>query len=147
MSKLPVEMKIHLSEEMAEKLARRAYEQNVSVGTLIREALSEFLNEKRPVRGPVAQTSEKEVEDVRSQFVEAVERSSNWNELQEQLRAKGLDIAPKGGGLVVRRAGTNTDLCKASDIGFAYSRLIRRYRAGWPDHPHAWLAERILSNG
>ena len=47
----------------------------------------------------------------------------------------------------MRRAGTNTDLCRASDIGFAYSRLIKRYRADWPDPPYTWLAERILSNG
>ena len=170
MSLLPVEMKIQLSEEMSEKLAKRAFSQNVSVGTVIRDALSQYLDgapvepgrrgearksgrrgrdvsgadESGPARTAPAETVD--LDDLKSRFSEAVERASDWDELQERLRESGLDIAPKGGGLVVMQAGTGTELCKASDLGFAYSRLIRRYRAGWADHPHTWPAERILAD-
>ena len=159
MSKLPVEMKIQLSEEMSEKLAKRAYDRNVSVGAVIREALDQFFGGKRAEPAHAAPRKEREprkeqepreereLDDTKSRFADAVEHSSNWEELVERLREKGLDIAPKGGGLVVRQSDAGTELCKASEIGFPYSRLIKRYRAGWTAHPHAWLAERILSAG
>lgn len=168
MSLLPVEMKIQLSEEMSEKLAKRALSQNVSFGTVIRDALSQYLD-GAPVEpgrrgearksgrrgrdvseadesGPERAAPTVDLDDLRFRFSEAVKRASNWDELRERLRESGLDIAPKGGGLVVMEAGTSTEFCKASDLGFAYSRLIKRYRAGWADHPHIWLAERILAN-
>jgi hypothetical protein len=33
---------------------------------------------------------------------------------------------------------------KASKLGYAYSRLIKQYGAGFPSHPHTWLVVKAL---
>lgn len=165
MQNLPVEMKIQLSEAMSEKLAKRALREHTSVGAIIREALGQYLDartvserQSAPRRSvsenfaPEEEVQQRasasallDLDDVKGRFAGAVNRASNWEELEERLREEGLAISPKGGGLIVRQVDTELELCKASEIGFAYSRLIKRFRTGWSDHPHVWLADRILA--
>ena len=75
----------------------------------------------------------------------AVLESSNWEELQSTLKDHNLDIVAKGGGMAIVRADTKEHVCKASEAGYGYPQLIERFRAGFPGHPHTWLAQRILT--
>lgn len=70
--------------------------------------------------------------------------SSSWGELQEALRSADLELAPKGGGLVLRCVSNPEEAHRASELGYAYSTLIRRFGAGFPGHPHTWLVGRVL---
>lgn len=74
----------------------------------------------------------------------AVSASHDWKDLNHRLSIGGLELAPKGGGLVVRSLAPQQDICKASGIGFLYSKLIRRFKSGFLGHAREWLAERIL---
>ena len=46
------------------------------------------------------------------------------------------DERPAGGGLALHRLTTGDRLCTSSEIGFAYSRLVKRFGAPMPGHPH-----------
>jgi hypothetical protein len=70
--------------------------------------------------------------------------SSSWAEVQEALRTDDLQLAPRGGGLVLQSLSGKGNVTKASDLGYGYSSLIKRFGAGFPGHPHTWLAERVL---
>ena len=41
---------------------------------------------------------------------------------------------------------SGTRLCKASDLGFSYGKLMRRLRAPFPGHSHAHLVKRHLED-
>jgi len=79
-----------------------------------------------------------------ARFKAAVRASSSWGELQEALRSADLELAPKGGGLVLRCVSNPEEAHRASELGYAYSTLIRRFGAGFPGHPHTWLVGRVL---
>ncbi len=72
--------------------------------------------------------------------------SNDWGELAISLARHDLELIPKGGGLSVRNKSKNSELCKASELGFSYSKLIKRYQSGFPGHTHTWLVDRVLGN-
>ncbi|AZQ67949.1 RecQ family ATP-dependent DNA helicase [Silicimonas algicola] len=76
----------------------------------------------------------------------SVRASSSWDELQAALRVEGLELVPRGGGLVLRSLSHRSDVRKASDLGYAYARLIKRFGGGFPGHPATWLVERVLGD-
>ncbi|WP_284163787.1 hypothetical protein [Frigidibacter sp. SD6-1] len=78
---------------------------------------------------------------------EALVEASSWAEAQARLRARGLGYAPKGGGLVLIDAETGEVLCKGSEAGPGYLDLVRRFGAGFPDHPRPGLALTALLQG
>jgi hypothetical protein len=144
MHKPGVEVKVRLSEEISDKLARRALSRGVSVGAIIREALGEFLDQvPRKSNLEPAQTNTS-LGEIKSILANAVNLSTNWADLRKHLAENDLELAPKGGGLVVRSTSSDSELCKASEVGFAYSKLIERFGEGLPGH-HEWLAERVLA--
>jgi len=57
---------------------------------------------------------------------------------------KGYVLRAAGGGLALHDWPGDRRLCKASELGFSYSRLMRRFSSPFPEHPHAWLAARML---
>jgi ATP-dependent DNA helicase RecQ len=75
---------------------------------------------------------------------EAVQTSQSWSELQAKLKHQDLELAPKGGGLVLRSLSDSGWSQKASAMGHPYSRLIKRFGCGFPGHPQVQLVERIL---
>ncbi|MEP4197334.1 MAG: RecQ family ATP-dependent DNA helicase [Aliishimia sp.] len=76
---------------------------------------------------------------------DAVARSKTWHELSELLRDNQIELKPKGGGLVIIKAGTKDEICKLSKINFKYVNLIRHFGEGFPDHSAVWLVERALN--
>lgn len=77
-------------------------------------------------------------------FGTAVDRSTSWQGLRAALQKDNLDIAPKGGGIALVRADSKNYICKASEAGFGYPSLIKKFGEGLPGHAHGWLADRIL---
>jgi hypothetical protein len=56
----------------------------------------------------------------------------------------GLEYFERGGGLAIRRIDNADYVCKASEAGPSYSKLIKRFGEPFPGHSHDWLAERVL---
>lgn len=152
MLKPDVEIKVMVTRPMAEGLRRLASRHDLTEGAIVREALRRLLEaeaqqssgETPQRRYSAASHTRSNIEHVRTLVANAVKASSDWKDLNHRLSDEGLELAPKGGGLVVRSLSSQEDICKASEIGFPYSKLIRRFRSGFPGHAHEWLADRIL---
>lgn len=152
MLKPDVEIKVMITQTMADALGETAARQDLTEGAIVREALRRLLEAEEKnfsVPPTVSQDSTTahthwSIENVRRIVASAVSASHDWKDLNYCLSQDGLELAPKGGGLVVRSLAPRQDICKASEIGFPYSKLIRRFKSGFPGHAHEWLAERIL---
>ena len=89
-------------------------------------------------------TGETPLKQLRSKFSDAVDASRSWDELQVMLEMDGVELAPRGGGLILRSVSTQKVICKASELGFGYAALIKIFNDGFPGHSHKWIAERAL---
>ena len=70
--------------------------------------------------------------------------AAGWEDLQKRLRHKGFELREAGAGLALFCASTGARRAKASDLGYSYSRLMRRFHAPFPGHSHAYLFDRTL---
>jgi hypothetical protein len=82
--------------------------------------------------------------DYRDLVRRSISRATSWDELQAQMAQHGLEYFERGGGLAIRRTDNSDYVCKASEVGPAYSKLIKKFGEPFPDHSHDWLAERVL---
>jgi hypothetical protein len=82
--------------------------------------------------------------EIRRELEETLHWSNTWPELFAEIAKLNLELTPKGGGLCVRWKDTKTEICKASEVGLPYSRLIKHFGKPFPGHPHQRLADRIL---
>lgn len=156
MSKPEVEIKVSLPGGLAESAQQIAEDNGVTLDAVIRAALRNLVErETGQVQAPKAKervprlkkkyrAPQVDLEKIATRMKRAVEVSSTWDELQHELRKDGLEVAPKGGGISIVRADTKTDVCKASQVGYAYAKLIKEFQAGMPGHSHDWLVKKVL---
>ncbi|MET4127591.1 hypothetical protein [Roseovarius sp. MBR-6] len=137
-----VEMK--MPQELLHAAARLAKERDVTVGQMIRDLLAREISRACNARPPI-RADERLVAPLRARLAGDLAGARNWRELQARLMAKGYALRAAGGGLALHDWPDDRRLCKASELGFSYSRLMRRFKAPFPGHPHGWLAERMLS--
>ena len=124
---------------MAEDLAR---EDDISLGQLIRDLLSKEISRRRNARPPV-RADEQLVAPLRARLAYDLAHGSSWDDIQSRLRSKGFVLREAGGGLALHKFPTDQRICKASELGFSYSRLLRRLGAAFPGHAHGWVAEKF----
>jgi len=153
MIKPEVEITIRLPRKLADDVEKTAQEYDLTIGAVVREALTSFIQRKQRQNGAECEGGERSDcvkgsssmhESLKPLMAEAVKESKNWDELQELLSLNGLEIAPKGGGLVLRSVDSKHEICKASDLDFPYRRLIKNYKCGFPGHSHQWLVDKVL---
>lgn len=77
---------------------------------------------------------------LRASVAEALFASQSWGQMQAALHARGLQYIAAGGGLNLIDPETGEVLCKGSQVGPGYQDLVRRFGAGFPDHPRPALA-------
>jgi ATP-dependent DNA helicase RecQ len=132
------------AEEYQEHLKRDSW--SVVLPELVFGPAPDTHTEVPPRRSQVTEASEatERAADLRGKFNAAVRASSTWDELQEALRSDGYELTPRGGGLILKSLVDEDEVHKASELGYAYSHLIRRFRTGFPGHPHTWLVARVL---
>ena len=120
-----------------------AEKHDLSLGQLIRNALSREIarhaNAKPPVRA-----DEQLLAPLRARLAPDLAHARNWQDLGDRLKTKGYVLRVAGGGLALHDWPADRRICKASELGFSYSNLMRRFRTPFPSHPHRWLAERML---
>ena len=153
MKKPEVRIQAMITSEQNECLQRLANDYDKTTGAIVREALAEYIAVcDRMADAPTRQVPSGNtqpaptLEKYKPTVGSAVMASSDWNELAINLARHDLELAPKGGGLVVCRKSEQKVLCKASELGFPYSKLIKRYQCGYPGHSHTWLVDRVLNN-
>lgn len=132
--------------EMIRALQQIARAQDISIGQLLRNLAAKEISRLHKARPP-NRADERLVAPLRARLAGDLAHAACWDDLQTRLRCKGYELREAGGGLALHAYPSGARQCKASELGFSYSRLMRRFHAPFPGHAHTWLAERFLHQG
>jgi hypothetical protein len=122
-------------------LERAARDDDTSVGHVIREAIERELRRRAPAKTPV-RADERLVAPLRALLADDFAFAQGWSDLVARLSRKGFLLVESGGGLLLRRA-SGERLCKASELGYSYSRLLARFGTAFPGHAHQATLRRV----
>ena len=136
-------VELGLPREMRAALVALARQQDVTPGQIVRRLIDRELRRHQTARPPV-RADEGLVAPLRARLAGDLAEAPDWDDLRRRLRAKGYDLREAGGGLALHRWPDGARLCTASELGFSYSRLMRRIGAPFPGHAHSGLAARVL---
>lgn len=137
-------IKIQLGNPLREAAINLAAQQDISLGQLIRTALSKEIARANNAKPPV-RADEQLIAPLRARLANDLAYAENWSDLQNRLKHKGYVFRVAGGGLALHDWPKDRRICKASELGFSYSKLMRRFGMPFPNHPHQWLADRMLT--
>lgn len=70
--------------------------------------------------------------------------SRSWREFIDSFKERGLEVAPKGGGLVIKDRNDGSELCKMSALGLSYKKMVQGFEEGFPGHPSPSMADYAL---
>lgn len=143
---------ISLPPEATATLRRRAQAHGMSPATFAHLTLVRALNdpsaiartpdrlEERPPKVPPGA----HLGALRALLAADLAQADGWDDLQGRLARHGYTFRERGGGLALHCLNTAARLCKASDLGWPYADLMRRFGAAFPGHAHDWLAHPSL---
>lgn len=140
MEMLRLELRMH--PEMLTALQRIAKARDVTAGQVLRDLAATEIRRQANAKPPV-RADERLLAPLRARLAPDLAHARGWDDLGRRLRAKGYCLQPAGGGLALHDSPDNRRICKASELGFSYARLMHRFRAPYPGHPHHRLFERI----
>ena len=123
-------------------LERIASDDDVSVGQIIRDAVNRDIRRRAEAKTPV-RADERLVAPLRALLAGDFAYARNWGDLQSRLSDKGYRLAESGGGLILQARATGDRICKASELGYSYSALLRRFDCVFPGHAHSAPLRRI----
>jgi hypothetical protein len=123
-------------------LEKAASEDDVTVGQIIRDAVDRDLRRRAQAKTPV-RADERLVAPLRALLAHDFAYARGWDDLQTRLVAKGYKLAESGGGLILQTRDTGDRICKASELGYSYSALLRRFDHVFPGHSHTAPLRRI----
>jgi hypothetical protein len=135
-----IEMKMHV--EMLRAASMLARQRDITVGQLVRDLVAREI--ARAHARPPIRADERLIAPLRARLADDLAHAEGWEDLQARLRAKGYVLRAAGGGLALHGGPGDRRICKASELGFSYARLMRRFGAPFPDHPHSHLIARHL---
>lgn len=137
------EFTLKLPEPTVLALRRIAADEDASIGQIIREAIARDLSRRAKAKTSV-RTDERLVAPLRALLADDFAYAVTWSDLLLRLRCKGFRLEEAGGGLVLVREEGGARLCKASELGYSYAALLRRFDAPFPTgHRHASVLARI----
>ncbi len=131
-----------LPPETMAALARICAEENTTLERLIRKSIDKELYRRTRAKRAF-KPDERLVAPLRALLADDLAYAQDWSDLQRRIGAKGYRVAESGGGIAVFRLD-GTKVCKGSDLGCSYSRLMRQFGAPLPGHAHGHIARRVL---
>ena len=134
---------IFMPPEMVAALRQLAGDKDTSVGNLIRDAIKRDLYRRSRAK-TARRADERLVAPLRALLADDLAYADGWDDLQARLARKGYQLREAGGGLALHDAA-GARVCKGSDLGYSYSRLMRRFNAPFPGHRHRYLYRKALS--
>ncbi len=124
------DVSLKLPDETLKALRLIARQEDISPGQVIRNAISRDL-QRRSKAKTARRADERLVAPLRALLAEDLAFSQSWEELLVRLRAQGFALAEAGGGLVLNDLN-GMRLCKASELGYSYSKLMQRFTSPFP---------------
>ena len=137
-----MEKPVRLDPSVWTVLERLAVKDDISVGQIIRDAINREIRRRAIAKTPV-RADERLVAPLRALLADDFAYARNWEDLQARLLAKGYRLAEAGGGLILQSRATSDRLCKASELGYSYSALLRRFDCVFPGHAHSAPLRRL----
>ena len=134
---------LKLPPEMIAALARVAAHDDISVGQLIRSSIEKDFYRREKAK-TAFKPDERLVAPLRALLADDFAYANGWADLSARLHRKGYKVDEAGGGIAVFRLD-GTKVCKGSDLGCSYSKLMKRFNAPFPNHAHGRLQNRVLS--
>ncbi|SIO15629.1 hypothetical protein [Vannielia litorea] len=123
-----------------------AQRDDISVGQLLRDAVRRELHRRHATAKTPQRADERLVAGLATLLAPAFAEAESWSQLASLLRLRGHELRPAGGGLAVHHISDGRRICKASELGQAYSTLIRRFQSPFPGHSQRHLVERVLGD-
>ncbi len=133
---------VGLSAETLMALGMIAADEDVSVGQIVRDAIERDLRRRARAKRPV-RADERHVAPLRALLVDDFAYSRDWGDLQRRLVKKCFQLRAAGGGLALHRMAGQR-LCKGSELGYSYAKLLRRFQCPFPEHTHRAPANFVL---
>ena len=127
--------------EMSRAIIAIARVHDVTVGQILRDLVAEEIRRHHDAR-PSVRMDEQLVAPLRARLAPLLAHAPDWKNMQADLRDTGYELRPAGGGLALHAYPSGERICKASDLGFSYSRLMHRIGAPFPGHPHTLHLEK-----
>ncbi|SEK93620.1 hypothetical protein [Pacificibacter marinus] len=133
-------IQIRFDDDLARSVERAASRGQMPVGSYIRDILAKA---SQPCHPALAYSGPRKPLGLKAYLSHEFSYAQDWDDLQEGLRAKGYELAERGGGLILRIV-EGERLCKASEIGQPYATLMKRFGAPFPNHGHRHLERQHL---
>lgn len=130
---------LRLSVELRDAAAAIARQRDITLGQLIRDLLAREVSRHNNTRPPI-RADERLVAPLRARLADDLAFATGWADLDSRLKAKGYVLCAAGGGLALHMWPDGRRVCKASELGFSYARLMHRFRVPFPGHPHVFPA-------
>ena len=131
------EVILKLPEPTLLALQQIAATEDISVGTLVRNAIAREMSRREKAKTPI-RADERLVAPLRALLADDFAYAGSWTDLGHRLQRKGFALAESGGGLILLSQGTGERLCKASELGYSFAALLRKFDAPFPaGHRHA----------
>lgn len=137
-----MERPIRLAPAVWAALERIAADADVTIGQIIRGAIDRDIRRRAEAKTPV-RADERLVASLRALLADDFASAKGWGDLQSRVSAKGYRLAEAGGGLILQDRQTGARLRKASELGYSYSALLRRFDCVFPGHSHTAPLRRI----
>lgn len=136
---------IRFEDDLGNRIERAAALAGQPIGAFIRDRLRDRLDEAaRPLEGAFGYKGPRKPHALQAYLAHDFAYATGWSDLQETLRAKGYELAERGGGLILQTVEGDR-LCKASDLGQPYSTLMKRFGTPFPGYAHHHLVSRHLA--
>ena len=123
-------VRLKLDQFALDALSQIAGEEDISLGQVIRDAVKRDLFRRERAKRAV-RPDEQLVAPLRSLLADDFAYADTWEDLLRRLRRKGFNLAEAGGGIILIDLN-GTRLCKGSDLGYSYGRLLRRLGRPFP---------------
>ncbi|MEM6938925.1 MAG: hypothetical protein AAF943_00605 [Pseudomonadota bacterium] len=129
---------LQLPDALLRDASRVAAAQDVTIGhlvrVLLRKEVERRLNPKTPMRA-----DETLLAALQALLARDMAEAENWEDLDARLSCHGYMLRPAGGGLTLYKISDGMRVCKASELGFSYPSLVKRFQAALPGHPFGTL--------
>lgn len=129
---------------LLETLQQLALDRDCSLGDLVRSALAAEIERDTKMAKTPNRADEQLLAPLRVLLASDLAEARSWSELSSRLSDKGYELREAGGGLALHSFPEGVRLCKASELGYSYGTLMRRFGTPFPGHRHAYLAQRLL---
>ncbi|MAM61970.1 MAG: hypothetical protein CMH11_10815 [Maritimibacter sp.] len=121
--------------QMVEALERIGRDLDQTPGQVLRDLVARELRRRTGAKTP-NRADEPLVARLQRLLAADMASATGWADLADRLARRGHEVRPAGGGLTLHDRETGARLCKLSELGFPYSRLVRKFRCPMPGHPH-----------